>query len=144
MTREITIIGLGATGSQAAHALLHAAPDVSLTLYDRQPLRCEPFRGQATLAASAAEALRESAVIVLALTDEREIDRTLERFSDGKVSVDLQGKRVLDLCPSPPDWVRALGAAVSEAGADYRHADPREVAGERAGPQALLRLMLAR
>lgn len=37
MTREITIIGLGATGSQAAHALLHAAPDVSLTLYDRQP-----------------------------------------------------------------------------------------------------------
>ncbi|WP_057048633.1 NAD(P)-binding domain-containing protein, partial [Bordetella pertussis] len=130
MTREITIIGLGATGSQAAHALLHAAPDVSLTLYDRQPLRCEPFRGQATLAASAAEALRESAVIVLALTDEREIDRTLERFSDGKVGVDLQGKRVLDLCPSPPDWVRALGAAVSEAGADYRHADPREVAGE--------------
>src|SRR5690606_6299806 len=83
---RVGVVGLGTTGAAAARSLLQdAQPDLALTVYDRDPARCEPFRGAATLAASAREALHESDLVVLALPGEREIDRTLDRFSDGRV-----------------------------------------------------------
>src|SRR5690606_24677987 len=65
---RVGIIGLGSAGSAAARNLLAAAPrELALTVFDKVPAQCEPFRGAATLAASADEALRESDVVVLAL-----------------------------------------------------------------------------
>ena len=66
---RISIVGLGSTGTRAARQLLEADPDLALTVYDIEPSRCE-FRGTATLATSAREALAESDTVVLALPRE--------------------------------------------------------------------------
>lgn len=123
---RIGIIGLGATGSAAAHRLLAAGlPNLALTVFDKVPARCEPFRGSATLAVSAQEALLESDLVLLALPAAREIDRTLERFSDGQVGAEVRGKLVWNL-RSRPRTPAGLREAVEAAGADYvpDHAGP--------------------
>lgn len=131
MMPRIGIIGLGEAGARAARRLLAAQPDVVLTVYDRQEGRCEPFRGHATLAGSTDEALRESDAIFLALPDEHEIDRVLERYSDGCVSAPVAGRLILDLSPLPEPRAIALARAVEAAGGCYArggwataHADP--------------------
>ncbi|MFY3000173.1 NAD(P)-binding domain-containing protein [Achromobacter xylosoxidans] len=119
MSLRISIVGMGRTGTQAARRLLAAEPDIALTVYDIDPDRCEDFRGSATLATSAREALAESDTIVLALPREREIDRTLERFSDGEVTAPVAGKLIVDLDPPPPDRARRLDQAIATAGGRY-------------------------
>lgn len=119
MSLRISIVGMGHTGTQAARRLLAAEPDIALTVYDIDPDRCEDFRGSATLATSAREALAESDTIVLALPREREIDRTLERFSDGEVTAPVAGKLIVDLEPPPPDRARRLDQAIATAGGRY-------------------------
>ncbi|MFY3988607.1 NAD(P)-binding domain-containing protein [Achromobacter xylosoxidans] len=119
MSLRISIVGMGRTGTQAARRLLAAEPDIALTVYGIDPDRCEDFRGSATLATSAREALAESDTIVLALPREREIDRTLERFSDGEVTAPVAGKLIVDLEPPPPDRARRLDQAIATAGGRY-------------------------
>ncbi|CUI38142.1 NAD(P)-binding domain-containing protein [Achromobacter xylosoxidans] len=119
MSLRISIVGMGRTGTQAARRLLAAEPDIALTVYDIDPDRCEDFRGSATLATSAREALAESDTIVLALPREREIDRTLERFSDGEVTAPVAGKLIVDLEPPPPHRARRLDQAIATAGGRY-------------------------
>ena len=119
MSLRISIVGMGRIGTQAARRLLAAEPDIALTVYDIDPDRCEDFRGSATLATSAREALAESDTIVLALPREREIDRTLERFSDGEVTAPVAGKLIVDLEPPPPDRARRLDQAIAIAGGRY-------------------------
>ncbi|MFY1855979.1 NAD(P)-binding domain-containing protein [Achromobacter xylosoxidans] len=119
MSLRISIVGMGRTGTQAARRLLAAEPDIALTVYDIDPDRCEDFRGSATLATSAREALAESDTIVLALPREREIDRTLERFSDGEVTAPVAGKLIVDLEPPPPDRARRLDQAIATVGGRY-------------------------
>ncbi|HYG42890.1 MAG TPA: NAD(P)-binding domain-containing protein [Bordetella sp.] len=117
---RIGIIGLGTAGSAAARKLLAAAPpELALTVFDKAPEQCEPFRGAATLAASTNEALHESDLVLLALPGQREIDRTLERFSDGQVSADIRGKLLWNLCVLPGDAAAGLRSAVETAGAVY-------------------------
>lgn len=119
MNPRISIVGMGRTGTQAARRLLAAEPDIALTVYDVDPDRCEDFRGAATLATSAREALAESDTIVLALPREREIDRTLERFSDGEVTAPVAGKLIVDLQPPPAERARRLDQAITTAGGRY-------------------------
>ncbi|AHV92613.1 NAD(P)-dependent oxidoreductase [Bordetella holmesii] len=123
----ISIIGLTDTGTQAARQLLATQPECDLTVYDRDPVRGEVFRGQATLAGSPAEALRESHLIVLALSDSHEIDRVLQRYSDGDVNAPLHGKHILDLCPHAEDWGRRLAHAIRAASGIYRASTAREL-----------------
>ena len=56
--------------------------------------------------------------MVLALPREREIDRTLERFSDGEVTAPVRGKLIVDL--EPPEAGRAHPRqAIRNAGGRY-------------------------
>lgn len=119
MSPRVSIVGMGRIGTMAARRLLAAEPDIALTLYDIEAERCEDFRGNATLATSAREALAESDTIVLALPREREIDRTLERFSDGQVTAPIAGKLIIDLDPPPADRMRQLDHAITCAGGRY-------------------------
>lgn len=119
MNMRVSIVGMGSTGTRAAQRLLAAEPDIALTLYDIEPGRCEDFRGSATLATSAREALEESDTIVLALPREREIDRTLERFSDGNVTAPVAGKLIVDLEPPCAERARRLDQAIVAAGGRY-------------------------
>ena len=146
MSPRVSIVGMGDTGTLAARRLLEAEPDIALTLYDIDPERCEQFRGSATLATSAREALMESDTIVLALPREREIDRTLERFSDGEVTAPIQGKLIVDLTPPPPERAQRLDRAIAEAGGRYTSlpGPTAAVAAVAASsmPQRLLKLLL--
>ncbi len=119
MSMRISIVGMGVVGTLAARCLLDAEPDIALTVFDLEPDRCEAFRGSATLATTAQEALQESDTIVLALPREHEIDRTLERFSDGLVNAVIAGKLILDLEPPPRERARSLDAAIAAAGGRY-------------------------
>lgn len=139
MSRRISIVGMGSTGTLAARRLLEAEPDIALTVYDIDPERCEGFRGSATLATSAGEALAESDTIVLALPREREIDRTLERFSDGEVSAPIAGKLIIDLAPPPAERARRLDLAIASAGGRYTSLPERAEDGANA---RLLRVLL--
>lgn len=143
MSPRISIVGMGDTGTLAARRLLEAEPDIALTLYDIDPERCEQFRGSATLATSAREALMESDTIVLALPREREIDRTLERFSDGEVTAPIQGKLIVDLAPPPAERAQRLDRAIASAGGQYTSL-PGQTAAVAASsmPQRLLKLLL--
>jgi len=143
MSPRVSIVGMGDTGTLAARRLLEAEPDIALTLYDIDPERCEQFRGSATLATSAREALMESDTIVLALPREREIDRTLERFSDGEVTAPIQGKLIVDLTPPPPERAQRLDRAIAEAGGRYTSLPgPTEAVAASSMPQRLLKLLL--
>ncbi|CAO3890762.1 MAG: NAD(P)-binding domain-containing protein [Achromobacter mucicolens] len=136
MSPRVSIVGMGRIGTLAARRLLAADPDIALTLYDIEADRCEAFRGNATLATSAREALAESDTIVLALPREREIDRTLERFSDGQVTAPIAGKLIIDLDPPPADRMRQLDRAIASAGGRYACAPLQ--ACESAGVEARL------
>lgn len=143
MSPRISIVGMGDTGTLAARRLLEAEPDIALTLFDIDPERCEQFRGSATLATSAREALMESDTIVLALPREREIDRTLERFSDGEVTAPIQGKLIVDLAPPPPERAQRLDRAIAGAGGRYTSLPGPTAAVAASGmPQRLLKLLL--
>ncbi len=143
MSPRISIVGMGDTGTLAARRLLEAEPDIALTLYDIDPERCEQFRGSATLATSAREALMESDTIVLALPREREIDRTLERFSDGEVTAPIQGKLIVDLTPPPAERAQRLDRAIAGAGGRYTSLpDPTAAEAASSMPQRLLKLLL--
>lgn len=122
MSLRVSIVGMGSVGTRAARRLLAAEPDIALTLYDIDAACCEDFRGSATLATSAREALAESDTIVLALPREREIDRTLERFSDGQVTAPIAGKLVVDLAPPPAEQALRLERAIASAGGRYTRA----------------------
>ncbi|MDH0737406.1 NAD(P)-binding domain-containing protein [Achromobacter spanius] len=144
MSPRISIVGMGDTGTLAARRLLEAEPDIALTLYDIDPERCEQFRGSATLATSAREALMESDTIVLALPREREIDRTLERFSDGEVTAPIQGKLIVDLTPPPAERARRLDRAIASAGGQYTSLPGQTAPVAASGmPQRLLKLLLS-
>ncbi|WP_088157512.1 NAD(P)-binding domain-containing protein [Achromobacter xylosoxidans] len=142
MNMRVSIVGMGKTGTRAAQRLLAAEPDIALTLYDIEPARCEDFRGSATLATSAREALEESDTIVLALPREREIDRTLERFSDGNVTAPVAGKLIVDLEPPCAERVRSLDQAIVAAGGRYTCA-PLAPAADAPGAEARLLNALA-
>lgn len=142
MSLRISIVGMGATGTLAARRLLAAEPELALTLYDIDPERCEDFRGSATLATSAREALAESDTIVLALPREREIDRTLERFSDGEVTAQVAGKLFVDLAPPPPERAHRLDQAIAGAGGRYTSIPGLSEDDANGGQRRLLRLLL--
>ncbi len=142
MSARISIVGMGATGTLAARRLLAAEPELALTLYDIDPERCEAFRGTATLATSAREALAESDTIVLALPREREIDRTLERFSDGEVTAPVSGKLFVDLTPPPPERAHQLDRAITVAGGRYTSIPGLTDGDANGGQRRLLRLLL--
>jgi len=149
---RVGIIGLGSAGSEAARQLLAAGPaDLILTVFDREQAQCEPFRGNATLAATADEALRESDLVVLALPGQREIDRTLDRFSDGKVGADIRGKLIWILRRLPDPAAAGLRQAIEAAGAAYVAGPADEATAARllqqhfdaAGARAVLRAIRA-
>lgn len=142
MSLRISIVGMGATGTLAARRLLEAEPELALTVFDIDPQRCEDFRGSATLATSAREALAESDTIVLALPREREIDRTLERFSDGAVTAPVSGKLIVDLAPPPPERAHQLDRAIAGAGGRYTSIPGLTADDASGGQRRLLRLLL--
>lgn len=81
---------------------------------------------------------------MLALPREREIDRTLERYSDGNVTAPVAGKLIVDLEPPPPERARRLDQAIASAGGRYACAPLRLASAGEPGARLLNALIAPR
>jgi 3-hydroxyisobutyrate dehydrogenase-like beta-hydroxyacid dehydrogenase len=111
----LTLLGLGAMGTALARTWLAAG--YPLTVWNRTAARAEALAPEgAKVAASAAEAVAASELVVLCLLDDASIDATLD-------GVDLTGKDLVNLTTSTPEqgraraeWARERGARFVDAG----------------------------
>ncbi|MGF6158346.1 3-hydroxyisobutyrate dehydrogenase-like beta-hydroxyacid dehydrogenase [Ensifer sp. KUDG1] len=113
MSRSISIIGLGAMGAALAGALIDTGNAV--TVWNRTPARADALiaRG-ARRAATVADAIAASDVLVLCLTDYAAVETTL-----ADVGAAIAGKTVVNLTNGRPDEVRAIAARLDGLGARY-------------------------
>ncbi|MFD4181603.1 NAD(P)-dependent oxidoreductase [Rhodococcus sp. NPDC058514] len=114
-TDSITLLGLGAMGTELARAWLAAG--TPLTVWNRTPHRAQVLAGQgATVAATAAEAVAAGRLVVVCLLDDESVGDALD-------GIDLSGKDLVNLTTGTPaqararaDWARARGARFLDGG----------------------------
>ncbi|MFI6704279.1 NAD(P)-dependent oxidoreductase [Streptomyces sp. NPDC050509] len=112
---SLTLLGLGAMGTAFARAWLAAG--YPLTVWNRTPSRAEALVAEgARPAASAAEAVAASTLVVTCLLDDASVGETLE-------GADLTGKDLVDLTTGTPSeartravWAEARGARFLSGG----------------------------
>lgn len=111
MSSDISIIGLGLMGSALAGALLKAGHRV--TVWNRSAAKAEPLAARgAAVAATAAEAVRASPLVVVCVLDYAATRQSLE-------GADLAGRVVLNLTNGRPAEAREMSAWVTGQGGDY-------------------------
>ncbi|MEU4365449.1 NAD(P)-binding domain-containing protein [Promicromonospora sp. NPDC023987] len=108
MSAPVTLIGLGPMGQAMVHSLLREGHPV--TVWNRTPSRAaDVVAAGAALAATPAEALAASKLVILSLTDYQAMYDIL-----GPVTEALAGRTLVNLSSDSPDRTRA-GAAWAEA-----------------------------
>jgi len=113
----IAFLGLGHMGEPMATNLLTSVP--GLTVWNRsQPALDRLAARGATVAPSARDALRSSAVALLMLANEAVIDQVLERSSD-MFAQNVRGRLIVHMGTTSPAYSRALGEAIQGAGGRY-------------------------
>lgn len=110
-------LGLGHMGEPMATNLLTSVPD--LIVWNRSRPALDRLEGHgATVAPSARDALRSSAVALLMLANEAAIDEVLERSSD-MFAENVRGRLIVHMGTTSPVYSRDLGGAIREAGGRY-------------------------
>jgi 3-hydroxyisobutyrate dehydrogenase-like beta-hydroxyacid dehydrogenase len=108
----VTLIGLGPMGQAMVRALLAAGHPV--TVWNRTPARAEPLVAEgAVLAATPAEALAATELVILSLTDYHAMYDIL-----GPAEAALRGRVVVNLSSDSPGRTRAAAGWLSERGAE--------------------------
>ncbi|MBB4945870.1 3-hydroxyisobutyrate dehydrogenase-like beta-hydroxyacid dehydrogenase [Kitasatospora gansuensis] len=108
---SLTLLGTGAMGAAFARTWLAAGHPV--TVWNRTPARAEPLAALgATVAATAAEAVAASRLVVVCLLDDASVEKALS-------GLDLSGKDLVNLVTSTPGEARARAAWARERGARY-------------------------
>ncbi|MGW0657670.1 NAD(P)-dependent oxidoreductase [Streptodolium elevatio] len=113
--RPVTLLGLGAMGTALARTWLAAGHP--LTVWNRTPSRADALVADgAKAAATAADAVAASPLVVVCLLDGASVTTTL-------ADVDLTGKDLVDLTTGTPEqarrraeWARARGARFLDGG----------------------------
>ncbi|MGK3983626.1 NAD(P)-binding domain-containing protein [Sorangium sp. So ce136] len=112
---EVAVIGLGPMGFALARVLLERGDRV--TVWNRTAAKAEPLVAQgAALAASVAEAVQASAVVVVCVADYNATYRLLEARD---VAAALAGKVLVQLSTGTPEDARRGEAWAKERGVDY-------------------------
>ncbi|MFC5180174.1 NAD(P)-dependent oxidoreductase [Actinomadura harenae] len=110
-TKKITLLGLGAMGTAIARTWLAAGYD--LTVWNRTASRAEPLAAEgATVAASAAEAVAASPLVVVCLLDDASVGEAL-------ATADLTGKDLVNITTGTPEEARGRAAWAARRGASY-------------------------
>jgi 3-hydroxyisobutyrate dehydrogenase-like beta-hydroxyacid dehydrogenase len=108
---SVTVLGLGAMGVALARALL--AADYPTTVWNRSPGKAEALVANgATAAASVAEAVGASRLVVVCLLDHQSVVDVLDQVS-------LSGKVVVNLTNGTPAQGRGLAELVTGRDADF-------------------------
>jgi 3-hydroxyisobutyrate dehydrogenase-like beta-hydroxyacid dehydrogenase len=130
MKTPVTVLGLGAMGTALAQAFLAAGHPT--TVWNRTPGRSpelDPLG--ATRAATAAEAIAASPLVVVCLL----VDATVRSTLDG---IDLTGKTVANLTNGTPAQARDTATWAAAAGASYLDGGIMAVPAMIGGPAAFI------
>lgn len=113
MNAPVTLIGLGPMGQAMVHALLRAGHPV--TVWNRTPSRAaDVVAAGATLAATPADALAASKLVILSLTDYQAMHDILGPTAEG-----LAGRTLVNLSSDSPDRTREGAAWAEKHGARF-------------------------
>ncbi|MEV0681192.1 NAD(P)-binding domain-containing protein [Actinosynnema sp. NPDC050436] len=108
--QPVTVLGLGLMGTALAQAFRRSGhPTTTWTRSNR------PGPDGTTAAASAADAVAASPLVVLCVLDYRAVDAVLARVPDGG----LAGKTVVNLTTGTPEQARETSDRITGRGADY-------------------------
>jgi 3-hydroxyisobutyrate dehydrogenase-like beta-hydroxyacid dehydrogenase len=111
---KVAFIGIGKMGLPMAGNVLRAGHD--LTVFNRTASRCDPLRDDgATVATSAAEAVRGAEVLVTMVADSAAVDAQLEG-DEGFLSEAPDGLVWLEMSTIGPTAARAFAARAADAG----------------------------
>jgi 3-hydroxyisobutyrate dehydrogenase-like beta-hydroxyacid dehydrogenase len=111
---KVAFIGIGKMGLPMAGNVLRAGHE--LTVFNRTASRCDPLRDDgATVATSAAEAVRGAEVLVTMVADGAAVDAQLEG-DDGFLSEAPDGLVWLEMSTIGPTAARRFAARAAEAG----------------------------
>jgi 3-hydroxyisobutyrate dehydrogenase len=113
---KVSVIGLGVMGEPIARNILKAG--FPLTVYNRTNTKCEPFKGLATIATSAQEAILANDVVMLMLPGDNEINKVL-KFTDGHIHVLITDRTIVNMATVAPEYSERLALAVTAAGGHY-------------------------
>jgi len=110
---RVAVVGTGLMGSAVARALLNN--HYPLSVWNRTPSRCEALRGLGALTPeAAADAIRDSDVVILTVLDYTAAREVLDEVADA-----LRGKTIVNLVTGSAAEARALDSWVVERGASY-------------------------
>ncbi|WP_326564313.1 NAD(P)-dependent oxidoreductase [Micromonospora peucetia] len=110
---QVTVLGLGDMGSAIAKTLINRG--YRTTVWNRTASKCAPLvDAGATAAATAAEAVAASPLVVVCLLDSTAVDEVL-----GSVDAAVTGKVLVNLTSGSPSQARANERWASERGAEY-------------------------
>ncbi|MBT2441662.1 NAD(P)-dependent oxidoreductase [Streptomyces sp. ISL-36] len=127
----VSVLGLGMMGSALASAFLNGGHPV--TVWNRSPSRTGPLVAQGALpAATAAEAVAASPLVVLCLLTNDNVDEVLA----GLPGEQLAGRTLVNLTNGTPAQARSLSARAEELGARYIDGGIMAVPQMIAGPDA--------
>ncbi|WP_410785753.1 NAD(P)-dependent oxidoreductase [Kribbella sp. C-35] len=131
MKTPVTVLGLGAMGTALARAFLAAGHPT--TVWNRTPGRSPELDTElgAIRAATAAEAIAASPLVVVCLL----VDDTVRSTLDG---IDLTGTTIVNLTNSTPGQARATAERVATAGAQYVDGGIMAVPAMIGGPAAFI------
>ncbi|MFF9018345.1 NAD(P)-dependent oxidoreductase [Streptomyces sp. NPDC014870] len=123
----VSVLGLGMMGSALASAFLRAGHPV--TVWNRSPARTGPLVAQGALpAATPADAVAASPLVVLCLLTNDNVDEVLDGLGEGGLGEGgldgldggpLAGKTLVNLTNGTPEQARALSARATALGARY-------------------------
>ncbi|KUL63459.1 MULTISPECIES: NAD(P)-dependent oxidoreductase [unclassified Streptomyces] len=110
---HVSVLGLGAMGSALAEALVKAG--LRTTVWNRSEGKADMLVEQgAKEAASAAEAVRASRLVIACLFDHDSVHEVLDPLVG-----DLAGRTLINLTTTKPEQARQLAAWAAEAGIAY-------------------------
>lgn len=130
----MTVVGFLGMGNMGQPMAAHlASAGVPLVVWSRRRHMCDPVAELgARVADSAAEVFAQSSVVILMLADARATDAVLERGT-ARFEVFVNGRVVVHMGTTAPDYSHGLGADVLAAGGRYVEAP---VSGSRVPAEA--------
>lgn len=111
--RAVTVLGLGSMGTALATALLDRGHPT--TVWNRSADRARPLADRgARVAASAAEAVAASPLVIICVLDDAAVHAVLDPIAGS-----LAGKALVNLTSGSPEHARETAAWAAAHGADY-------------------------
>ena len=112
---KIAFLGIGLMGAPMTRNLLDAG--FPMTLWNRTASKCEPFREEATIAATPAEAVADADLVITMLENGQVVEDVL--VHQGAIGALKAGALLVDMSSVQPSLARELAGLVGERGAGF-------------------------